>query len=134
MNADVFDCFMNDKGTDFEPSLCEDTQGLLQLYEASFLSQHGEETLQLARAFATKSLQKRVVDHETDDGDMSLLSSVEAALEFPSCWMVQMPNAKSFIDAYKKRHDMNPIMLELAILDINNVQAQFLQELKETSR
>ncbi|KAG6408854.1 hypothetical protein SASPL_131879 [Salvia splendens] len=48
--------------------------------------------------------------------------------------MVQMPNAKSFIDAYKKRQNMNPNVLELAILDINNVQAQFLQELKETSR
>ena len=134
MNAEVFDRFKNDKGTDFEPSLCEDTKGLLQLYEASFLSVHGEETLQLAREFATKSLQKRVNDHETDDGDINLLSSVEAALEFPSHWMVQMPNAKSSIDAYKKRHDMNPIVLELAILDINIVQAQFLQELKETSR
>ena len=133
MNAEMFDCFKNDNGTDFEPSLCEDIKGLLQLYEASFLSQHGEETLQLAREFATKSLEKIVVDREIDD-DINLLSSVEAALEFPSRWMVQMPNVKSFIDAYKKRQDMNPIVLELAILDINNVQAQFLQELKETSR
>ncbi|XP_047977521.1 cineole synthase 1, chloroplastic-like [Salvia hispanica] len=133
VSQEVFDCFKNDKGTDFEPSLCEDTKGVLQLYEASFLSQHGEETLQLAREFATKYLEKIVVDHEIAD-DINLLSSVEAALEFPSRWMVQMPNAKSFIDAYKKRQDMNPIVLELAILDINNVQAQFLQELKETSR
>ena len=126
MITDVFDCFKNDKATDF------DTKGLLQLYEASFLATRGEETLEIAREFAAKSLHKRVVDHEIDD--IHLLSSVEAAFEFPSHWMVQMPNAKSFIDAYRRRPDMNPDVLELAMFDINNVQAQFLEELKETSR
>nr|QCF60508.1 eucalyptol synthase [Salvia dorisiana] len=123
VSQDVFDCFKNYKANDFH------TKGLLQLYEASFLATHGEE---IAKEFATKSLMKRVVDHEIDD--IHLLSSVEAALEFPSQWRVQMPNAKSFIDAYKRRPDMNPVVLELAILDINIVQAQFLEELKETSR
>ncbi|XP_057787996.1 1,8-cineole synthase, chloroplastic-like [Salvia miltiorrhiza] len=124
VSQEVFDCFKNDKGTDFEPSLCDDTKGLLQLYEASFLSAHGEETLDLAREFATKFLQKRIV---VDD-------EVERALEWPTHWRVQMPNATSFIDAYKRRADMNPIVLGLAKLDINIVQAQFQQELKETSR
>ncbi|XP_047952717.1 cineole synthase 1, chloroplastic-like [Salvia hispanica] len=126
ISQDVFDCFKNDKATDF------DTKGLLQLYEASFLATHGEETLEIAREFAAKSLHQRVVDHEIDD--IHLLSSVEAAFEFPSHWRVQMPYAKGFIDAYKKRQDMNPVVLELAKLDINIVQAQFLEELKETSR
>ncbi|XP_042009466.1 1,8-cineole synthase, chloroplastic-like [Salvia splendens] len=126
VSQEVFDCFKNDKATDF------DTKGLLQLYEASFLATHGEETLEMAKQFATKSLKKRVVNHEIED--IHLLSSVEAALEFPSHWMVQMPNAKAFVDAYKKRPDMNPIVLELAILDLRIVQAQFLGELKESSR
>ncbi|XP_047981649.1 1,8-cineole synthase, chloroplastic-like isoform X2 [Salvia hispanica] len=126
VSQDVFDCFKHDKATDF------DTKGLLQLYEASFLATHGEELLEIAREFAAKSLHKRVVDHEIDD--IHLLASVKAALEFPSHWMVQMPNAKAFIDAYKKRPDMNPIVLELAILDLGIVQAQFLGELKESSR
>ncbi|XP_047937779.1 1,8-cineole synthase, chloroplastic-like isoform X2 [Salvia hispanica] len=126
VSQEVFDCFKNDKATDF------DSKGLLQLYEASFLATHGEETLEIAKQFATKSLKKRVVDHEIDD--IHLLSLVKAALEFPSHWMVQMPSAKSFIDSYKRRSDMNPFVLELAILDINIAQAQFLEELKETSR
>ena len=126
MNTDVFDCFKNDKATDF------DTKGLLQLYEASFLATQGEETLEIAKQFATKSLHKRVVDHEIDD--INLLSSVKTALEFPFHWRVQMPNAKAFIDAYKKRPNMNPTVLELAMLDLRIVQAQFLGELKETSR
>ena len=126
MNADVFDCFKNDKATDF------DTKGLLQLYEASFLATNGEETLEIAREFAAKSLHKRAVDHEIDD--INLLSLVKAAFEFPSHWRVQMPNAKAFIDDYKKRPDMNPIVLEIAMLDLRIVQAQFLGELKETSR
>ncbi|XP_042008826.1 1,8-cineole synthase, chloroplastic-like [Salvia splendens] len=126
ISQDVFDCFKNDKATDF------DTKGLLQLYEASFLATHGEETLEIAKQFAAKSLHKRVVDHEIDD--IHLLSSVEDVFEFPSHWMVQMPNAKAFIDAYKRRPDMDSVVLELAKLDINIVQAKFLEELKETSR
>nr|AFL03421.1 1,8-cineole synthase [Lavandula x intermedia]AFL03422.1 1,8-cineole synthase [Lavandula latifolia] len=120
---EVFDCFKNEKGTDFKPSLSHDRKGLLQLYEASFLSRQGEETLQLAREFATKILQK-----EVDERDF------ETKMGFPSHWRVQMPNARLHIDAYRKRTDMNPVVLELAILDTNIVQAQFQEELKETSR
>nr|AQY54366.1 1,8-cineole synthase [Salvia officinalis]QJX58325.1 1,8-cineole synthase [Salvia fruticosa] len=130
VSQEVFDCFKNAKGTDFKPSLVDDTRGLLQLYEASFLSAQGEETLRLARDFATKFLQKRVLV----DKDINLLSSIERALELPTHWRVQMPNARSFIDAYKRRPDMNPTVLELAKLDFNMVQAQFQQELKEASR
>nr|ABI20515.1 cinenol synthase [Salvia rosmarinus] len=132
VSQEVFDYFKNDNVTDFNPSFAHETKGLLQLYEASFLSAQGEETLEIAREFARKFLEKRVVDHEIDD--INLLTSVERALEFPTHWRVQMPNARSFIDAYKRRPDMNPVVLELAKLDINIVQAQFQQELKEASR
>nr|ADQ73631.1 beta-phellandrene synthase [Lavandula angustifolia] len=120
---EVFDCFKNEEGTDFKPSFGRDIKGLLQLYEASFLSRKGEETLQLAREFATKILQKEVDERE-----------FATKMEFPSHWTVQMPNARPFIDAYRRRPDMNPVVLELAILDTNIVQAQFQEELKETSR
>lgn len=103
------------------------------MYEASFLQTQGEETLELAKEFATNLLYKKLegTDHEIDN---NLLSSIKGALEFPTHWRVQMPNARSYINAYKRRADMNPTVLELAKVDMNIVQAQFQQELQETSR
>ncbi|KAL0335051.1 UNVERIFIED_CONTAM: (R)-limonene synthase [Sesamum radiatum] len=122
---EVFDCFRNEKG-DFDPNLGNDTKGLLQLYEASFLSTPGEKTLDLAREFATNFLQK--YPNGKIDENLSLL--VCHALELPIHWRVERPNARWFIEAYEKRPDGNPLLLELAKLDFNIVQATHQQELK----
>ncbi|KAL0365216.1 UNVERIFIED_CONTAM: Terpinolene synthase, chloroplastic [Sesamum angustifolium] len=81
---EVFDCFKNEKG-EFNPSLAHDTNGLLQLYEASFLSTPGEKTLDLAREFATNFLQK----NPNQKIDENLSSLVCHALEFPIHWRAQ---------------------------------------------
>lgn len=72
-----------------------------------------------------------VLGHEIHDE--YILSSVGDALDVPVHWRARTPYARLFIDAYKRRPDMNPLVLELAILDINIVQAQFQKELKEAS-
>ncbi|PIN03534.1 Terpinolene synthase [Handroanthus impetiginosus] len=130
--GEVFECFKNEKGG-FKPSLGEDTKGLLQLYEASFMLTQSENTLELAREFAAIFLQKKLDEgiNATDDY-VALL--VRRALELPIHWRVQRPNARWFIDAYGTRPDMNPVVLELAKLDFNIVQAMHQQELKHVSR
>ncbi|KAL7160544.1 hypothetical protein ABFS83_01G103300 [Erythranthe nasuta] len=134
VSQDVFDCFKNETGDYFEESLGDDnTKGLLQLYEASFLMTRGENTLELAREFATDLLRNKL-DRINDDNDVLLLTAVRHALELPIHWRVQRPNARWFIEeAYAKSRDMNPIMLELAKLDFNIVQAKHQQELKHVS-
>ncbi|KAI3473716.1 hypothetical protein Pfo_031357 [Paulownia fortunei] len=129
---EIFDYFKNEKG-DFKSSHVDDTKGLLQLYEASFLLTEGEKTLELAREFATNFLQKKLDDegHGMDE-DLSLL--VRNALELPLHWRIQRPNARWFIDAYGRRPDMNSVVLELAKLDFNIVQAKHQEELKHVSR
>lgn len=127
--TEVFDCFKNEKG-DFKSSLSEDMRGVLQLYEASFLLTQGEESLELANKFATKILQ-RIVDEGDDD---NLLESVRHALDTPIHWRIRRPNARWFIEAYGRRPEMNPIVLELAKLDFNILQAIHQQELKLLSR
>ncbi|GFP86807.1 (r)-limonene synthase [Phtheirospermum japonicum] len=122
----------NDDG-DFKAS--HDTKGWLQLYEASFLLTQGETTLELAREFAAKFLQNKLDDDENIEEQYPLLL-VRNALELPLHWRTQRPNSRWFINAYERRRpcNMNPIVLELAKLDFNIVQATHQQELKHVSK
>ncbi|EYU18417.1 hypothetical protein ABFS82_02G054300 [Erythranthe guttata] len=138
VSQDVFDSFKNERGDSFKESLGDNmnTKGLLQLYEASFLMTCGEITLELARDFSTNLLRKILDDHDRiyddDEGDVLLLM-VRHALELPIHWRTPRLNARCFIDLYEKKSDMDPLVLELAKLDFNIVQAAHQQELKHVS-
>ncbi|EYU43517.1 hypothetical protein MIMGU_mgv1a020175mg, partial [Erythranthe guttata] len=134
VSQDVFNSFKNESGDSFKASLGDNinTEGLLQLYEASFLMRRGESTLEVAREFAANLLRKKL--DRVDDEDVLLLMAVRHALELPIHWRVQRPNARWFIKQfYAKKPDMNPTMLELAKLDFNIVQAKHQKELKHLS-
>nr|WBU15652.1 geraniol synthase [Elsholtzia ciliata] len=133
VSQEIFDSFKNDNGSDFNESLVENTKGLLQLYEASFLVRKGEDTLELARIFATKFLQRKV-EEGNNEIDANLLSSIQHSLEIPLHWRIQRLEARWFIDAYTTRLHTNPAILELAKLDFNIIQATHEEELKEVSR
>nr|QJX58307.1 monoterpene synthase 7 [Salvia fruticosa] len=133
VSQEVFDCFKNEKGIDFKASLAQDTKAMLQLYEASFLWREGEDTLELARAFATKCLHKKL-DEGGEEIDSNLSSWIHHSLEIPLHWRIQNLESRWFIDAYARRPDMNPILFELAKLDFNIVQATQAEELKDISR
>ncbi|KAH6801551.1 hypothetical protein C2S52_002015 [Perilla frutescens var. hirtella] len=133
VSQEVFDCFKNDEGSDFKASLGDDTKGLLQLYEASFLLREGEDTMELARQYATKFLQKKVDDDHGLIDDNNLMSWIRHSLEIPLHWRIHRLEARWFLDAYATRHDMNPIILELAKLDFNIIQATQQEELKDLS-
>ncbi|KAH6781338.1 hypothetical protein C2S51_006631 [Perilla frutescens var. frutescens] len=130
---ELFECFLNDKG-EFKECLSNDTKGLLQLYEASFLLTEGETTLELAREFATKFLQEKEKLNIDDDDDTNLISCVRHSLDMPIYWRIQRPNARWWIHAYNRRTDINPLVLELSKLDFNIIQAQYQQELKQDLR
>nr|Q8H2B4.1 RecName: Full=R-linalool synthase, chloroplastic; Flags: Precursor [Mentha aquatica]AAL99381.1 linalool synthase [Mentha aquatica] len=128
----VFDCFKNEHGSDFEKTLIgEDTKGVLQLYEASFLLREGEDTLEVARKFSTEFLEEKL--KAGIDGD-NLSSSIGHSLEIPLHWRIQRLEERWFLDAYSRRKDMNPIIFELAKLDFNIIQATQQEELKDLSR
>ncbi|CAL5435427.1 unnamed protein product [Camellia sinensis] len=111
--------------------LCEVTKGLLYLYEASYLSIDGESLLDEARDFTTRNLKENL---KKKDIDQNLAMLVRHSLELPLHWRVQRLEARWFIDVYERRQDMNPVLLELAKLDFNMVQAIHQQEVKQISR
>lgn len=103
----------------------------MQLYEASFLLREGEDTLELARTFSTKLLQKKV-----DEGDdyENVLSWIRHSLELPLHWRVQRIESRWFLDAYEGRPDKNPVVFELAKCEFQIRQATNQEELKDVSR
>nr|AGK88256.1 alpha-terpineol [Thymus caespititius] len=130
---DIFDCFKNEKGSDFDETLIgEDTKATLQLYEVSFHLREGENTLELARQISTKYLQKQVNEGRISDENLSLW--IRHSLDLPLRWRIQRLEARWFLDAYAAREDKNPLVFELAKLDFNIIQATQQEELKEASR
>uniref|UniRef100_A0A5B7B4V6 Putative (-)-alpha-terpineol synthase n=1 Tax=Davidia involucrata TaxID=16924 RepID=A0A5B7B4V6_DAVIN len=127
VSQEVFECFKDQTGN-FKASLCEDTKGMLYLYEASYLLMNDESNLELAREFTTKHLRENL-----DDMDQNLGILVHHALELPLHWRMLRLEARWFIDVYERRPDMNPILLDLAILDFNIVQTTHQSDLQYTS-
>ncbi|MFQ6652725.1 hypothetical protein Gotur_024454 [Gossypium turneri] len=130
LTEEVFSGFMDEMGN-FKSSLCEDCKGLLDLYEASHLSMEDEGILDTARHFAAKQLQQYLKQKKLDEYVRML---VEHALELPLHWRVSRLEARWFIDVYEKREKRNPILLELAKLDFNIVQAVYQDDLIYASK
>lgn len=132
IDVEVFDRFKDGKGN-FEPNLCKDMKGMLQLYEASYLQTENESTLESAREFTTIHLQKSL-EEKGSILDQQLALLVQHALELPLHWRALRVEARWFIDLYEKRANHNAILLELAKLDFNIVQATHQKDLKYSSR
>lgn len=129
VSQDVFKVFMDESGN-FSTSICGDAKGLLSLYEASFLSVEGETILDEAEKFAVKHLNSL-----KGNIDEILAKQVEHSLEFPLHKRVQRLEARWYIEEVcERREDMSPVLLELAKLDYNMVQAIYQEDVKSMSR
>ncbi|XP_076947038.1 R-linalool synthase QH1, chloroplastic-like [Bidens hawaiensis] len=125
---EIFQNF-KDETQDLKPHLINDMMGVLNLYEASYHSFEDESILDDARDFTTKYLKEN-----QDKMDESISSLVSHALEVPLHLTVPRIKTKWFIHAYENRVDMNPILIELAKLDFDMVQAVYIEDLKHASR
>ena len=86
--------------------------------------------MEQARDFAHRHLGKGL-EHNIDQ---NLAIEVKHALELPLHWRMPRLEARWVIDVYEKRQDMNHILVELAKLDYNMVQATHQEELRHMSR
>lgn len=121
---------MDEKGH-FRSCLGDDCKGILALHEAAYLLAEGESDIfHEATNFTTKYLKECV--KKNNDGYLSTL--VNHALELPLHWRMLRSEARWFIDVYENAPKMNPVLLQLAKLDFNVVQAAHQEDLKFASR
>ncbi|XP_044461394.1 terpene synthase 10-like [Mangifera indica] len=131
VSADVFNDFSDEKGK-FNSCGSDDCKGILSLYETIFLLKEEESKMFYSvRNFATSYLKEYIMDDKGEDEYVSRL--VKHALELPLHWRVPRMEARWFIDVYETRHDFNIILLELAKLHFNTLQATHQQDLKHVS-
>ncbi|KAI3687932.1 hypothetical protein L1987_81637 [Smallanthus sonchifolius] len=128
VHQEIFHNF-KDNAQNLKPNSLKDMVGMLNLYEASYHSFEDESILDNVREFTTKYLKEN-----QDKMDESISSLVSHALELPLHWRVPRVESKWFIEVYEKRSDMNPILLDLAKLDFNMVQAVHIKDIKLESR
>ncbi|GMH30304.1 hypothetical protein Nepgr_032147 [Nepenthes gracilis] len=128
VSQDIFINFIDNKGA-FKESLRTNIRGVLQLYEASHLAIQEENIMNEAKDFSKESLRNLDLDM-----DVSISKQVIDALEHPLHWTAQWFRVRRQIDAYEHQVDRNPILLELAKLNFNVVQAIHQRELQELSR
>ncbi|KAJ4982262.1 hypothetical protein NE237_033099 [Protea cynaroides] len=128
VSQDVFNSFMDEAGN-FLTSLSQDVKGILSLYKASHLALEGENMMDKAKAFYSRTLKDL-----KENTDPYFVEQFSHALEVPSHWRVQWWEARWYTNIYERREHINPILLELAKLNFNMVQATHQGELKEIYR
>ncbi|KDP35321.1 hypothetical protein JCGZ_09480 [Jatropha curcas] len=130
ISQDVFSNFQDEMGN-FKTCLGENLEGMLSLYEASFLEEEGESILQVARDFTTGYLNGYIKRNKNDKYTSMLITH---ALEMPLHWRMPRLETRWFIDIYARKQGMDSLLLELAMLDFNYVQAIHQEDLKYSSR
>ncbi|KAJ4840101.1 hypothetical protein Tsubulata_024911 [Turnera subulata] len=129
VSSDVFDQFKDEKGN-FMENLTQDLQGLLSLYEASFLSMQEEKVLDDALAFTTAHLKSMVSQLSSPHA-----KQVSDALYRPIHWRVQKQEQLNHISQYEQDGSAHSeAVLKMAKLDFNIVQALYQEELSSLSK
>ncbi|KAJ4813295.1 Sesquiterpene synthase 5 [Rhynchospora pubera] len=126
ISSEIFLKFQNDDGS-FKTTLSRDARGLLSLYNAASLQIRDEDILEKANVFAHDGLK-----HLVHDLKSPLRNQVSRALNTPLPKMMKRLEARWYIDEYEEETP-NHVILELAKLDFNIVQALHCEELKAIS-
>nr|BAG74774.1 limonene synthase [Citrus trifoliata] len=130
VSQEVSTGFKEDKGV----FICDDFMGILSLHEASYYSLEGESIMEEAWQFTSKHLKEMMIISNSKEEDVFVAEQAKRALELPLHWKVPMLEARWFIHVYEKREDKNHLLLELAKLEFNVLQAIYQEELKDVSR
>ncbi|WCJ31208.1 Myrcene synthase chloroplastic [Euphorbia peplus] len=131
ISQEIFGDFQDEVGN-LKTNLYRDYKGMLSFYEASFLSEEGENILETARQFGYCNLKKHF-QQNNQEMEPYYAKLINHALELPLHWRMQRLESRWFIDMYEKKPGMDSDILELAKLDFNTVQATYQADLQHAS-
>jgi len=121
----VLEKFTDEKGG-FKSTLRTDVQGLLGLYEASYLDKGGEKVLEEAHEFSSKHLISCVENLEPNVARL-----VRHTLMHPCHMTISRYNVRKYLENCQPGYG---VLEELARLDFNLVQSLHQKELREILR
>ncbi|KAF9592632.1 hypothetical protein IFM89_016280, partial [Coptis chinensis] len=125
VSQDVFDRYKDDEMGSLKMCLSEDVKGMLSLYEASYFGLEGKDFMDEAKAFTTRHL--RDIKGNINP---TLAKKVAHSLEHPLHWRISRLETRWYIDTYESEDNMVALLLDLAKLDYNMVQATYQSEIK----
>ncbi|KAG5223907.1 terpene synthase [Salix suchowensis] len=123
----VFEKFKDTSG-EFKKTMINDVKGIL-LYEASFLSVHGEHILDEAHVFTKANVESLAMQSSPRLGD-----HIRNALICPFNKGLPRIEARKYISFYEEDESHNDTLLKFAKIDFNRVQLLHKQELSILSR
>nr|QIQ56001.1 putative terpene synthase 10 [Eremophila drummondii] len=123
--SSVFNKF-KDKDNKFSKNIINDIEGLLSLYEASYLRYHGENILDEAMA-----LTKHHLTQAKPELASCLREKVSWALDQPIHRVTEFLEARYYISIYEKEGSKNEQLLKLAKLNFNILQSSYKKELAD---
>ncbi|KAJ0444427.1 putative beta-farnesene synthase [Helianthus annuus] len=127
VSSGIFKYHMYEKGN-FKESLCEDAQGLLALYEASYMRVEGEKVLDDALEFTKTHLAIIAKDPSCDS---LLRTQIQEALKQPLRKRLPRLEAVRYIPIYQQDVSHNEVLLKLAKSDFNVLQSMHKEELSQ---
>nr|GEU62861.1 (E)-beta-farnesene synthase-like [Tanacetum cinerariifolium] len=125
--TDIFENHRDEIGN-FQESLCNDPQGMLALYEATYMRVEGEEVLEKALEFTKIHLG---IISKDPFCDSSLRTEIEKALKQPLRRRLPRLEAVHYIPIYQQKASHNEALLKLAKLDFNVLQEMHKDELSQ---
>ncbi|KAD3338094.1 hypothetical protein R6Q59_027212 [Mikania micrantha] len=133
VSCDIFNKYKDNEGS-FKEFLTSDVEGMLELYEATYLRVRGEVILDDALVFTKNQLQKVTKDPLSWNCTLSLSKHIEEALERPIRKRLPRLDSLRYIPFYEKQDSHNESLLRLAKLDFNRLQSLHKKELSQLSK
>ncbi|KAD3338018.1 hypothetical protein E3N88_33539 [Mikania micrantha] len=133
VSCDIFDKYKDNMGS-FKESLTSDVEGMLELYEATYMRVRGEVVLDDALVFTKIELQKVTKDPPSWNCALSLSKHIEEALEGPIRKRLPRLDSLRYIPFYEQQDSHNISLLRLAKLEFNRLQSLHKKELSQLSK
>ncbi|XP_012855790.1 PREDICTED: vetispiradiene synthase 3-like [Erythranthe guttata] len=128
--AAIFKRFTENKNGEFKKALCTEIEGVLSLYEATYLRRQGEEILDKAFSFSKAYLESVAPNLP----ELPLKKQVLHALDQSLHRGTPRVESRRFISLYEEVESKNESLLRLAKLDFNLLQMLHKNELSELTR